>query len=496
MKKSAFIPLLFILISTAISQTKGDFAYSTDIGSPAIKGHTNYDPATQVYTMEAAGYNIWFNRDEFQYAYNNVKGDFIYTASFLLDSSGDPHRKTGWMVRAGKDSQSAHISAVLHGDGLIALQWRGLRGAYMRDPQDEIRFPKKKAGLIQLERRGRTFIMRVAPFGEPLQEVGRKEIADMPDSLMAGIFTCSHDPGKTVLARIWNLRLDRAQEPGLPVRSRLEYLDIQSGVRTLVYQSQSRFEAPNFLPDGKSLLFNEGGFLYTIPETGGLPQKLNTGSADRNNNDHGISFDGKQIAISSHRSGKPGGGSTLYILPIGGGEPRMINDNTPTYWHGWAPDGKSVLVIAQRGKPVYNVYRVNLKDGSEEDLTKNENGHVDGAEYSPDGKWIYFNWNVSGTMQIWKMKPDGSQKEQISFDEYNNWFPHISPDGKWIALISFDNQIDPDGHPADKRVMLRLMPASGGAPKVIAWLYGGQGTINVPSWSPDSRKISFVSYTY
>jgi TolB protein len=496
MKKSAFCFLLLILAATSFSQPAGDFAFTSDIGSPAIKGSTTFDRNTQTYRIQAAGYNIWFNRDEFHYAYNNVKGDFIYTASFALDTSGDLHRKTGWMVRASRDSQSAHISAVLHGDGLIALQWRGLRGAYMRDPQDEIRFPKKKAEVIQLERKGKTFIMRVAPFGEPLQEVGRKDMPDMPDSLMAGLFTCSHDAAKLVQSRAWNLRLDRAQEKGLTVLSRLEYLDIESGIRKMVHQSRSRFEAPNYMPDGETLLFNAGGFLYTIPESGGTPVKFNTGSADRNNNDHGISFDGKQIAISSHRTGKPGGGSTLYTVPITGGEPKMINDNTPSYWHGWAPDGKSVLVIAQRGKPVYNVYRVNLKDGSEEDLTKNETGHVDGSEYSPDGKWIYFNWNVTGTMQIWRMKPDGSQKEQMTFDEYNNWFPHISPDGKWMALISFNNEIDPNDHPADKRVMLRLMPINGGAPKVIAHIYGGQGTINVPSWSPDSRKISFVSYSY
>jgi TolB protein len=496
MKKSAITLVLFILTNAAFTQAKGDFAFSIDIGSPALKGSTSFDTDAQAYIMQAAGYNIWFNRDEFHYAYNNVKGDFIYTASFSLDSSGDPHRKTGWMVRAGKDSQSAHISAVLHGDGLIAMQWRALRGAYMRDPQDEIRFPKKKADVIQLERRGKTFIMRVAPFGEPLQEVGRKEMPDMPDSLMAGLFTCSHDAGKIVRTRVWNVRLDKAQEKGLTVSSRLEYLDIQSGTRKMVHQSRSRFEAPNYMPDGKTLLFNEGGFLYTIPESGGTPARFNTGSADRNNNDHGISFDGKQIAISSHRAGKPGGGSTLYVVPITGGEAKMINDNTPSYWHGWAPDGKSVLVIAQRGMPVYNVYRVNIKDGAEENLTKNEKGHVDGSEYSPDSKWIYFNWNLSGTMQIWRMKPDGSQKEQLTFDEYNNWFPHISPDGKWMALISFNNEIDPNDHPADKRVMLRLMPIQGGAPKVVAHLYGGQGTINVPSWSPDSKKLAFVSYTY
>jgi Tol biopolymer transport system component len=142
------------------------------------------------------------------------------------------------------------------------------------------------------------------------------------------------------------------------------------------------------------------------------------------------------------------------------------------------------------------VYKISVADGSETDLTRNTDGHVDGSEYSPDGKWIYFNWNTTGTMQIWRMRPDGTQKEQISFDEYNNWFPHLSPDGKMMVIISFQPDIDPNDHPADKKVMLRLMPANGGAPKVLAHIYGGQGTINVPSWSPDSKRIAFVSYTY
>jgi len=484
------------LVSIAFSQGGPDFQFARDIGSPRLAGSTAYDAGTQAYTLKGAGYNIWFNRDEFHYAANSVKGDFIYTARFELGSSGDPHRKTGWMVRTSDDPESPHVSAVLHGDGLIALQWRPLRGAYMRDPEDEIRFPKKKADIIQVERQGDLFIMRVAPFGEPLQEVGRKLLPDMPDSVMAGIFACSHNADSYVSVKAWNVRLDRSQAAGLKVRSRLETMDVQGGDRRVIHQITGRFEAPNYMPDGKKLLYNQGGALYTIDEQGGEPVRFNTGTVNSNNNDHGISFDGKQVAISSHREGKSGGGSTLYVVPIGGGEPKMINEHTPSYWHGWAPDGKSVLVIAQRGTPIYNVYRVNLKDGSEVNLTRNEQGHVDGSEYSPDGKWIYFNWNVTGTMQLWRMKPDGTQKEQLTFDEYHNWFPHISPDGKWMAMISFPNDIEPDSHPADKRVMLRLMALNGGATKVIAHLYGGQGTINVPSWSPDSRKISFVSYTY
>ena len=490
---------LFILVN-AHAQPAGVFQQQADIGNPRLQGNIQYDQSAQTYSLKGSGYNIWFNRDEFRYAYNYIKGDFILTAHLSFqDTTGDPHRKTGWMVRESADPQSAHICATMHGDGLNLMQWRGLRGAFMRDPEDQIRFPKKKVEILQLERKGNRFIMRIAPWGEPLQLVGEKVMPDMPDSVMAGLFVCAHDSNAITNIRAWNVRIDKPfADDYNPDRSgykgsRLEYIDLNSGIRKIAHESKGRFEAPNYLPDGKTLLFNEGGSLYTVAETGGQPQKLNTGIADRNNNDHGISFDGRMLAISHHREGLPGGGSSVYVLPLEGGEPRMVSDKTPSYWHGWAPDGKSVLVVGQRGTNIYNIYRVSLKDGTEENLTKNTSGHVDGPEYSHDGKYIYFNWTGSGTMQLWRMKPDGTQKEQLTFDEYNNWFPHISPDGKWIAFISFPPSIRPEDHPAYKRVMLRLMPVSGGAPRVIAYLYGGQGTINVPSWSPDSGKLAFVS---
>jgi Tol biopolymer transport system component len=172
----------------------------------------------------------------------------------------------------------------------------------------------------------------------------------------------------------------------------------------------------------------------------------------------------------------------------------MVNGNTPSYWHGWAPGSKEVVLVGQRnGSTIYNIYKVDVTTGKESDLTGNRSGHVDGPEYSPDGNFIYYNANPTGTMQLWRMKPDGSGKEQLTFDQYNNWFPHMSPDGKWIAFISFPSDIDPGSHPSYKKVMLRLMPVNGGAPRVIAHLYGGQGTLNVNSWSPDSKHIAFVS---
>jgi Tol biopolymer transport system component len=248
------------------------------------------------------------------------------------------------------------------------------------------------------------------------------------------------------------------------------------------------------MPDGKKLLINMKGSLYKIPVEGGDLEKLNTDFANRNNNDHGISFDGKMLAISHHRDGMPAGGSTVYVLPLTGGTPKQVTENSPSYWHGWSPNGKEVVFTAQRANSkAYNIYKAAIADGKETQVTFYEKGLADGPEYSRDGKYIYYNGNETGTMQLWRVKPDGSGKEQITFDENNNWFAHFSPDGKWIAYLAFPPTIEPSGHPFCKPVTLNIMPASGGAPKVIAYIYGGQGTVNVPSWSPDSKFLAFVS---
>jgi Tol biopolymer transport system component len=503
MKKKCIVIVLAMMNSLLFAQNNvGVFTNTSDVGHPKNAGATTYDATAQSYNLKGSGYNIWFNKDEFQYAYKKLAGDFILTASFdFIGDAGNAHRKIGWMIRTSTDAEAQHISAVAHGDGLTVLQWRALRGAYMRDPEDEITFPKKKTQVIQLERKGKTIIMRVARFGEALQVVGMHDMNDMPDSVLAGIFICSHDSDAIEQARVWNVRIDQPvaetynQDKEGYLGSRLEVLNVTDGTRKVIHESTGRFEAPNWMPDGKKLLFNENGNLYTIPIDGGATEQLNTSDAHRNNNDHGISFDGKMLAISSHREGLPGYGSTVYVLPLTGGIPKLVTEQTPSYFHGWSVNGREIYVVAQRnGGNTFNLYKVDVASGKETPLTTNKNGHVDGPEASPDGKYIYYNANPTGTMQIWRMKPDGTGSEQLTFDSYNNWFPHISPDGKWMVFISFPPDIDPDSHPALKRVMLRLMPLTQvGTPKVIAYLYGGQGTLNAPSWSPDSKYIAFVS---
>ena len=450
--------LLFFMINLLIAtiifaqSPVGIFNNHGDIGKPKLSGSTVYNSGEQTYSLKGAGYNIWFGRDEFQYAFNKVKGDFILTANFKMLGQGvDPHRKIGWMVRAGDGDDAAHMSATVHGDGMVALQWRKMRGAHMRDPQDEIFTKKKATEIVQLERLGKVFIMRVAHPGEPLQEIGRTDAIEMPDESLAGIFICSHNPDVVEEGLAWNVRIEKTvpdnyngYRDGI-LASRLEIMNVFDGKRKVVHEDTARFEAPNWMPDGKSLLFNQGGSIYTIPLTGGTPTMLNTGAAKRNNNDHVISFDGKWLAISSHRDGMPGGGSTIYYLPLTGGEPKLVTDSTPSYLHGWSVDGKDVVYTAQRisKSPVYNIYKKPIKGGEEIQLTHLAKGLADGPEYSPDGKYIYYNSTVSGSMQLWRMKTDGSNPEQLTFDEHNNWFAHVSPDNKWIAFLSFPNTVDP-----------------------------------------------------
>jgi len=500
--KSLLLMLCSLALRIGFAQENpvGIFQDHIDVGNPKNAGSSQYDASTQTYTLKGAGYNIWFARDEFQFAYKKLKGNFIMTADFEFVGTGmDPHRKIGWMIRESKDDNAMHASAVVHGDGLTVLQWRRLKGAFMRDPQDEIFTPKKNFQTIQLERSGKKIIMRAAHAGEPFHNIGSVKMEDMPEEVLAGLFIGSHNTDVVEEARVWNVRIDQPvaddynpDKEGF-IGCRLEIMNVFDRKRKVIHEESGRFEAPNWMPDGKKLIINKGGSLYKIPVEGGDLEKINTGSINRNNNDHGISFDGKTLAMSHHREGLPGGGSTVYIVPLEGGTPKQITENTPSYWHGWAPNNKELVFVGQRDGKNYDIYKISVNGGTETKLTNTKGTHVDGPEYSPDGKYIYYNGSQSGTMQIWRMKPDGSGPEQLTFDDYNNWFPHISPDGKWMVFISFPPDIPVNGHPSYKRVMLKLMPVSGGAPRVIAYLYGGQGTINVPSWSPDSKSIAFVS---
>lgn len=287
-----------------------------------------------------------------------------------------------------------------------------------------------------------------------------------------------------------------AQQPG-SVYSYIHTVDIASKRIETVWEGAAHYEAPNWYKDGSYLIVNRDGRLYQFSLGSRTFNPIPSGEADHCNNDHGVSPDGKWLALShnatvSSSSGKEERSSVIYVMPVNGGTPKRITPNHPSYWHGWSADGKQVAYCALRNGD-YDVYTIAVNGGEEKRLTTAK-GLDDGPEYSHDGKYIYYNSYSDGSMEIWRMDADGSNKQQITNDQYSNWFAHPSPDGKWIVLLSYIED-QKEQHPFGRNVKLRLMNLQSGALSDLTDVfYGGQGTINVPSWSPDSKQLAFVSY--
>ena len=480
---------------TLAQQTEpvGIFDGHGDIGDVLKSGSATYNSKTQEYEVSGAGYNIWFDHDEFQFLWKRMTGDFIvYTRARFEGEGVDPHRKVGWMARQSLDGNSPHINAVVHGDGLTSLQLRRTAGA----ETEEVRSDLTGADVIQLERTGTTYTMRVAKFGEPFVTEQVIDL-DLGDELYVGLFVGSHNKDVVEKGIYRDVRItvpapDDWEPYETYLGSRLEILDVASGNREIIHTDPQSIQAPNWTPDGNTLIYNRDGLIYTFDLKSRQPKVLNTGKVTNNNNDHVISFDGMRLGLSSDEDEL--GGSIIYTVPISGGNPTPVTPRGPSYLHGWSPDGKDVVFTGRRNDE-YDIYRVPVAGGEETRLTITE-GLDDGPEYSPDGEWIYFNSTREGSMRVWRMKPDGSQAEALTNDDFHDWFPHVSPDGQQVIFLSFlKEEVEADDHPFYQHVYLRSMPAEGGTPKVVAYLYGGQGTINTPSWSPDSKKVAFISNT-
>ena len=271
----------------------------------------------------------------------------------------------------------------------------------------------------------------------------------------------------------------------------LETVDVHTGVRSVLKEFDYVIEAPNWTRDGRYLVYNSRGHMYTYELGAGEIRETDTGFATDCNNDHVLSPDNTQIAVSHFTN--EDATSRIYILPFKGGSPVLVTEKGPSYLHGWSPDGERLAYCAERGGQ-YDIYSISVNGGAESQLTDLP-GLDDGPEYSPDGRYIWFNSVRTGLMQVWRMEVDGSNPVHMVKEDANCWFPHVSPDGEWVVYIAYGkNDVEPGDHPANKNVELRLVSASGGASKTIVKLFGGQGTINVNSWSPDNRTIAFVSY--
>ena len=506
MKSTAFTNSLVVLLLSATMVTAQDarqaelkatkatgalgiFEGHGDVGAAKRAGSVEFDVSRRAYTVAGGGANMWFTNDAFHFVWKKVSGDVTLAADIQFEGRGvDPHRKACLLVRQNLDTDSAYADAAIHGDGLTSLQYRAAKNERTYEIQSGVSGPKR----LRIEKRGRYVSMSISREGGELRPAGGSFRLDLDGPFYVGLGVCAHNDDVLEKAVFTNVELTTGTSAtGKPqLISTLETVPLASKDRRVVWTSTNLIEAPNWSHDGASLIFNSKGLIHRIAVVGGEPLAIDTGFATRCNNDHGISPDGMMLVISDQtRSDRK---SRIYTLPITGGTPKLITEAAPSYWHGWSPDGKTLAYCAERNGE-FDIYTIPVGGGTETRLTTAK-GLDDGPDYSADGRWIYFNSDRTGLMQIWRMHPDGSAQEQVTSDEFNNWFPHPSPDGRWLVFLSFEKDVQ--GHPANKDVTLRLMPLAGGKIEVLAKLFGGQGTINVPSWSPDSRRVAFVSYQF
>jgi TolB protein len=475
-----------LLLLALAAPPVGDFDAAGDVGEVLHPGTAAFDPATRTYTLSGSGENMWATRDAFQFAWKKLDGDLSLSGDIRFAGAGkDPHRKACLLVRQSLDADAPYVDVAVHGDGLTSLQFRAEKGGRTHEVQAAVKSP----GRVRLLRRGNYALLYLAPKGGPLAFTGAAVRIDLAGPVYAGLAVCAHNKDASETATFANVELLTQLPATKPtLYSTLETQAMSSTDRRVVLVTPTRIEAPNWLPGGKELLYNGGGRLYRVPAEGGTPEVVDTGFAVRCNNDHGVSPDGKLLAVSDQSQGDKK--SRIYTLPVAGGTPTLVTPNGPSYWHGWSPDGKTLAYCAERGGE-FDIYTTPVGGGPETRLTTAK-GLDDGPEFSPDGKHIYFNSVRTGRMQVWRMDADGGNQTQVTDDEFNNWFPHPSPDGKAIVFVSFPKEVV--GHPADKDVTLRRLTLATKTIDVLGRFLGGQGTANVPCWSPDGKRIAFVTY--
>lgn len=478
--------MLVISIPYADAQI-GAFEDHRDIGNVLHSGRAVYDTAGKTYTVSGSGDNMWFGSDDFHFVWKRMSGNVALSADIrFIGTKGNNHRKAALLFRQSLNADSVYADVALHGDGLTSLQYRDRNGEDTHEVETAVSAPQR----VRIEKRGDSVYVYVGDRSGQPQFSGAAMRLDFTGDFYVGLGVCSHDKDVTETAVFSNVDIESlpATASKTILWSTLETVKIASTDRLVAYSAPEHFEAPNWSRDGSSLLINRDGEMHRFTLGGtASPVLIDTSPQIHVNNDHGLSPDGSLIAISDQTLD---GKSRIYVLPSTGGTPRQVTPDGPSYWHGWSPDGKTLAFTGQRDGE-FDIYTIPVNGGKETRLTTAK-GLDDGPEYSPDGARIYFNSERSGSMQIWSMNADGKDQTQFITEPGNDWFPHISPDGKWMVYLAYKPGVT--GHPAGQDVELRLMSLADRKMKVLAKLYGGQGTINVPSWSPDSTRVAFVSY--
>jgi len=495
--RASFIVAAMLAIAPAAAGDLGLFEGQSDVGSVSPPGIAAFDKTAQSYTLSAAGANLWAKEDAFHFLWKKAAGDFVLTADVAFPPASyphapNPHRKAVLMIRQDLDADSAYVDAAPHGAGLTALQYRPQKGAATQDIELNIDFPK----TVRLEKRGDVLTLYLSEHGEALHQAGASITQHFAEPYYLGIGLTAHDAATTDTVVFSHVTLEQPAPVAakLVTWSTLQVVKIDEGAptATVIESRPGVYESPNFAPDMKSILINENGRFFRIPLldplAGGPRQDFSTGEASGCWGEHGFSPDGKSYAVSCKAPGT--NGPDVHIVPASGGAARRITEQPISFFHGWSPDGSTIAFTSILGGHE-DIYTVPVIGGPAKRLTSEALN--DGAEFAPDGS-LYFNSNRSGSMQIWRMHADGTEAEQITTDGFDNWYPHLSPDGKWLVMLSYDKGVATTGHPLNQPVALRLRSLADGKTRVLVRLTGGQGTLDSPCWSPDSKLVGFVSY--
>lgn len=479
-----------VLLGQGIAGPVGLFESHTDIGTVLHAGTVEYDGSKRLYTVTASGENLWARADDLQYVWKKVSGDVTLTADLaFVGTGGNAHRKGVLMIRQSLDTDSAYVDAALHGNGLTSIQARDEKGAITHEVQSWSSAPKR----LRIAKRGAEFYAFVGGEGEALSPSGGSMKVKLAEPFYVGLGVCAHDKNAVEKVLFSNVDLTTGApvprgEPALHSTLEIVRLAALTDHRALLVLP-GQIDAPGWTPDGASVVFSRGGGIYRALADGGRAEDVATGFARRSNGHHGVSPDGRLLAVSDESQDQHQ--STIYVLPVAGGTPKRITTRSPSYFHGWSPDGNTLVFTGVRdGKT--GIYAVPASGGDETRLT--DTGLNDNPEYSPDGKYIYFNSERGGGVQVWRMWSDGTAQEQVTSDAFHNCFPHLSPDGRRLAFLSYPKNATACA--PNSEVALRVYSIGTQKTDVLATLLGGPGSMGAPFWSSDGRRIAFVSYQW
>jgi hypothetical protein len=512
------------------AEAVGEFEAHADIGITPGAGGAVYDAVQKTYTVTGGGNNLWAKVDAAHFAWKKMSGDVSFAAdiAFLPNPNGpsDPHRKACLIIRQSLEADSAYVDAALHGDGLTALQFRDTKGAPTREVMSNVVGPVR----LRIEKRGDAFTLYVARAGEDPKYAGASYNLKLQEPFYVGLAVGAHN-GNDTSTRVESVvfskvELKNSVPAGTPqLYSTLETQasnpvnanQTQNTDRVVLYVTPGSIEGPLWLPDNTGVVFSRAGRLYKLPIklpvrarlpdgkqgpaptlgaaplADGEPVPIETGRINAITRVHGLSPDGTHVIFVDRSQGAPPAGQqrpppNTYLVPLAGGTPRLLTPNTGA-GSSLSSDGKTFAFDTDTVPDIFTI----PVDGSApaKRLTRGQ-GKNYGPQFSRNGEFILFCSDRSGCMQIWRMKPDGSEPAQLTNDENNHWFPRLSPNDNYAAFITYPKGVA--GDPPNSPVEIRRLNLASGANDQMARLIGGPAS--APTFSPTGSQLTFVSYQW